>query len=356
MFVVSSLAVLLMGQITSAAPTSAPVLQVGVFSYGPDGKEQAAAYATTLDTDSFQYIAGCEIGGGNRPVPDRATDAWRVSGKVDTLTAEEAVVRIDWQRVRAAKAGATSPGGSVQLTLHPGDRVPLDSANPDVTASCGARTIGFEARFGPRPGFMVGPNGPLNRSPAVTIMGSRGSGGGVGGGSGSGVGAGSGSGTGSGGGGFVNAISIPKADSPSNPGARTYTAELFLVRTDKAHPEKPDFNMQGLIFEKIDTAAFAFSPFTIDTSAGALNVEIRGSLRVTTDEGTPQLIFTTMRRVWYASTGPNRDVTSGGSGVSTTRNPMPGPDDVVAFELPPIRVPNSSVTLPDQYSVRVRIR
>jgi hypothetical protein len=351
MFVVSSLAVLLMGQITSAAPTSAPVLQVGVFSYAPDGKEQAAAYATTLDTDSFQYIAGCEIGGGNRPVPDRATDAWRVSGRVDTLTAEEAVVRIDWQRIRAAKAAATSPGGSVQLTLHPGDRVPLDSANPDVTASCGARTIGFEARFGPRPGFMVGPNGPLNQSPAVTIMRNAASGGGFSTGSGSGSGAGAGVGSGGG-----RAVHAPKSDSQNGAPARTYTAELFLVRTDKGHPERPDFNLQGLIFEKIDIAAFAFSPFTIDTSAGPLNVEIRGSLRVTTDEGTPQLIFTTMRRAWYSSTGPNRDVTSGTSGVSTTRNPMPGPDDVVAFELPPIKVPNSSTTLPDQYSVRVRIR
>src|SRR5258705_3939139 len=124
MFVLSSLAVVLLGQMTTAPPTSGPVLQVGVFSYGPDGKSQAAAYATTLDTDTFQYIAGCEIGGGNRPVPDRATDAWRLSGKVETLSAEEAVVRIDWQRIRAARAGATSPGGSVQLALHSRERVP----------------------------------------------------------------------------------------------------------------------------------------------------------------------------------------------------------------------------------------
>jgi hypothetical protein len=35
---------------------------------------------------------------------------------------------------------------------------------------------------------------------------------------------------------------------------------------------------------------------------------------------------------------------------------MPGPDEVLSFELPPIRVPNSTTTLPDQYSVRLRIR
>ena len=38
---------------------SQAVLQVGVFSYGPDGKSQAAAYDTTLASESFQYIAGC---------------------------------------------------------------------------------------------------------------------------------------------------------------------------------------------------------------------------------------------------------------------------------------------------------
>src|SRR5262245_16225104 len=170
MLVISSLAVLLVGQITSAPPTSQPVLQVGVFSYGPDGKPQAAAYVTTLDTESLQYIAGCEFGGGNRPVPDRATDAWRVSGKLESLTAEEAVVRIDWQRIRARKTASTSPGGSVQLTLHPGDRVPLDSANPDPTPGCSLRAVSFEAKFEVRPGW---PNGPPDRSPGVTVMRSR---------------------------------------------------------------------------------------------------------------------------------------------------------------------------------------
>lgn len=349
MFVLSPLAVLLMGQITSAAPASASVLQVGVFSYGPDGKQQAAAYATTLDTDSFQYIAGCEIGGGNRPVPDRASDAWRVSGKVETLTAEEAVVRIDWQRIRAARAGATSPGGSVQLTLHPGDRILLDSANPDPSIDCGARTIGFEARFGPRPSWMVGPNGPLNESPAVTIMRN--------GGSGSGVGVGSGSGIGSGGGGVYTSATSQKADSSGHTTARTYTAELFLVRTDKAHPENPDFNMQGLILQNVrQPANFAFSPFTVETPAGPVNVQISGMLSVPSDGSEPSFVFRTIRSLRFWSGDTTHDVTSTATGSSTTRNPMPGPDEVVSFELPPIRVPNSSATVPDLYSVRVRIR
>ncbi len=343
---------ILAAQATGGAPSKSPdtpVLQVGVFSYGPDGKSQAAAYETTLATESRQYIAGCMIGGGNRPVPDSATDAWRISGKVERMTGDEAVVRVDWQRIRSAGVATTAPGASIQLTLHPGDRVPLDSATPDPTAGCGARTVSFEARYEPRPGWMVGPAGPLTESPAVTIMRSGTSGGGASSGSGSGVGAGASSG---GGGGRL--VHMPKTDSMVGVSSRTF--ELFLVRTDKAHPENPEYNLQGLILREVDTAGFAFSPFTVDTAAGPLNVQIRGLLRLTADEGSPQLVFTTIRRVWYSSTGPNRDATSGASGSSTTRNPMPGPDDVLSFELPPIRVPNSSATVPDQYSVRVRIR
>src|SRR4029453_17467206 len=131
-------------------PAGTPILQVGVFSIGSDGKQQAAAYETSLATESVQYIAGCVIGGGNWSVPDRATDAWRLSGKVERMAGDEAVVRVDWQRIRSAGVATTAPGGSIQLTLHPGDRVPLDSATPDSTAGCGARTAGCRARFQPR--------------------------------------------------------------------------------------------------------------------------------------------------------------------------------------------------------------
>jgi len=344
---------------TQSQAAGTPILQVGVFSIGPDGKQQAAAYETSLATESVQYIANCGLGGGNRPVPDRATDAWRVSGKVERMTEDEAVVRIDWQRIRNAGAGSTSPGGSIQLTLHPGDRVPLDSATPDPTAGCGARTVSFEARFEPRPGWMVGPT--IVRSGSVGAGGARGGGGA---GQGSGV-----SGTGRAvhvetnvASSSVAAGTVSQADQASKPAAAgnpirgDYDVDLFLVRSDTTHPEQPDFNLQGLILRKVGTASFVFSPFTIDTSAGPLSVQIRGSFRVTADQGSPQLVFTTMRTVRSSSNGPTRDGTSGSSGSSTTRSPMPGPDDVLSFELPPIRVPNSSTTLPDQYSVRVRIR
>jgi len=321
----------------------APVLQVGVFSYGPDGKSQAAAYDTTLDAESFQYIAGCEIGGGNRPVPDRATDAWRVSGKVERVNADEIVVRVDWQRIRAGGVAVTSPGGSTQLTLHPGDRVPLDSANPDPSVGCGGRTIGFEARFGPRPGFMVGPGGALSESPAVTIM------------------------RDGGGAGLLGPAAAPvstksRGDSDSPAGAKTggatkpFTADLWLVRTDRAHPERAEFNMQGLVVNVRGTDEFAFSPFAIDTSAGPANIQVSGVLRSVNEEGSVQLVCILARTIRYATNDATRNASASVTGTSTTRNPMPGPDDVLSFELPPITVPNTSATVPEQYSVRLRIR
>ena len=349
MVVIISTALLLIGQATPpvSKPPSRPVLQVGVFSYGPDGKPQAAAYDTSLVSESFQYIAGCEIGGGNRPVPDRATDAWRVSGNVERINEEEAVVRVDWQRVRAAGTAVTSPGGSNHLTLHPGDRVSLDSAIPEPSVGCGGRTIGFEARFESRPGWMTVPGrGPLNESPAITIMkgGGVGTGAGAGSSSGSGMGAAAGSGS---------SVRLPKMDATE---AREFSADLWLVKA-AAEKDKPEFNMQGVTLHNVKgKTQFAFSPFTIDTLGGPVSVEISGSIEVTTARGPAELVFTTLRNTRYTMSGPNRDATSTFSGSSTTRNPMPVADDVLSFELPPVRVPNGNASIPDQYSVRVRIR
>ena len=135
-----------------------PIVQVGIFSYRPDGGDQSSAYETNLSTETTVYVAGCAVGAGTRPAPDRATDAWRLSGKIVSATADEAVVDLDWQRIRADGAVVSSPGSSLRLTLHIGDRVPLDSMTRDATAECPARTIAFEARYVPRSASWTGVN------------------------------------------------------------------------------------------------------------------------------------------------------------------------------------------------------
>jgi hypothetical protein len=361
MFLLPQIAALVFAQAATAAapkPQTGPVLQIGVFSDAPDGQVRGAAYETSLSRESFQYVGGCVMGGGNRPVPASATDAWRISGSVLSQTPDEAVIQLDWQRVRANGIAVSSPGGSVQLTLHPGDRVPLDSVTLEGTPQCPAKTVGFEARFGPRPFVFLGEGpGQLDST--------------RGGGISTGRGPGSGRGTAAGGAVVTNRTEVGsvskggaglrKAEGAGSAGAiaiaaQEFSANLWLVRTDATGAEKREVNLQGLILEQVrGIATFAFSPFTIDTAAGPVNVQITGTLRITTDAG-PQLIFTTTRTVRYASSDRNRDSSASSSGSSTTRNPMPGPDDVLSFELPPLRLPNNAAGSQDQYSVRVRIR
>lgn len=140
--------------------------------------------------------------------------------------------------------------------------------------------------------------------------------------------------------------------------AAAFSADLWLVKTDaNRSPEQPDFNMQGIVLQKVQGAApFTFTPFTIETPAGPLSVQITGLVQVTNDRGPTELVFTAARNVRYAASGPNRESTVTSMGTSTTRHPMPGPDEVMSFELPSIKLPNSTATVPDQYSVRLRIR
>jgi hypothetical protein len=357
----------LVAQATAGAPPKPPsdrVVQVGVFSYGADGTDTAAAYETNLSAEvTTIYVAGCAVGAGNRPAPDRATDAWKVSGKVQTLNADEAVIQLDWQRIRTNGNPTTSPGGSVQLTLHPGDRVPLDSARPDAARDslapgsplfdCPARTIGFEARYGSGLGRWVPGGGARGGGGGIGTGGGRPGAGSGGGGatirSGAGVGAGTGGGSDSG-----RAVHMPKVGSAESSDSRQFAVDLWLVRN--APGRKEEAVHQALNGVR-GSAQFAFAPVSIETARGTVNLQVTGLLRVTTDEsGARQLVFITTRSVRFAPAGgSNRDTPPSMTGTSTTANPMPGPDDVLSFEMPPLPVPNGGA-VPDQFEIRVRIR
>jgi hypothetical protein len=350
-------------------PVVDQVVQVGLFSYRPDGADQAAAYETNLSTESTVYVAGCAIGGGNRPAPDRATEAWRLSGKVLIMGADEAVIQLDWQRTRANGAAVSSPGGSVLLTLHPGDRVPLDSVTAEATPQCAARNIGFEARYGPQLGA---------QARAAAALRNRGSGGGgiggtgvgslsaSGGGFGSGTGSGTSAGTGTGSGGGVTvtadgvavrgrqgAVHIPKSDA-FGLASRQFDVDLWLVRNAPGRNEEA-------VHQELNGARggtqFAFAPVNIDTPRGPLTLQVTGSFQVKFDEsGALQLVFVTMRNVKLPpAEGPARDARSSMQGSSVTTHAMPGPDDVLSFEMPPLSIPNGA-SIPDRFSIRLRIR
>ena len=145
----------------AATKRETPVVQVGLFSYRADGTVQGAAYDTRLTAANLQYVTECAIGGGDQPLPDAASDAWRVSGRILRVSPEEAVIELEWQRLRSAGVAVTSPVALQQLTLHSGDRVALDSATIGATGTCPARTVEFEAHFAPALYTWVPPPGVM---------------------------------------------------------------------------------------------------------------------------------------------------------------------------------------------------
>ena len=82
MFVLSSLAVLLMGQITSAAPTSAPVLQVGVFRMDLMAKSKPRPMrprSTPIHSNTLRAVKSAGVTGRfpiARPTPGVSQGKW----------------------------------------------------------------------------------------------------------------------------------------------------------------------------------------------------------------------------------------------------------------------------------------
>lgn len=317
--------------------SSEPIVQVGLYGYRADGSVSGWAVtgsAREPTLDSVVYVSRCGMGAGNRQPPADATDSWRVSGKVLSSNAEQAVVQLDWLRVLAQGQTVNAPSGSSQLTLALGDRVLLDSVTPDGTSRCQTTSIGFEARYAPRAFPITGKAGAGSGRIASGSAGG-GSGGGV-----SGFGAGRAP-TGGGGGARIELA-----------GAGLYDVNLWLVHSA---PDKSDEVLHQTLRSAPRRAAFAFAPVTIDTPRGAVIVQVTGSVTVVDAASGQKLIFDTDRRVTFPQADQSpRDNAAGARGGSISARPMPGPDDVLSFEMPPILM-NGRPTVPDKFSVRVQI-
>jgi hypothetical protein len=325
------------------APAPDPIVQVGLYGYRADGSVGAAAFDTQPSLSSTVYVGGtlCQIGAGSQEPPASATDAWRFSGKVLNINAEEAVVQLEWRRVIAD--GQRIDGSnetSVHLTLRSGDRVLLDQVAMGPGSACQTTTVAFEARYGPR-SFGMGTGAAAGRSfgRAVGAGGrtSTGSSGEVRVGSGTGTGAGEGAGGGTGGG-------VGQA------GAALFDVNLWLVHNVPGQPEEVSHQ---LLQAGHDGASFSFPPVSIATGQGAAIVHVTGSIEMTRAAGSDgQLVFSTARRVIPTSRGRStRDAVTLGTTRVTHR--MPGPEEVLSFEMPPVKL--SGQEAPDQFSVRVKI-
>ena len=103
---------------------------------------------------------------------------------------------------------------------------------------------------------------------------------------------------------------------------------------------------------------FAFAPVSVATPEGTVGVQITRLVR--DSRAAPpgdRLVFVTNRRLSYSwTTAQPRDRSQEAEGVGRITRPMPGPDDVLSFELPALTAGHGHSAIPDRFSIRVRIR
>ena len=102
-----------------------------------------------------------------------------------------------------------------------------------------------------------------------------------------------------------------------------------------------------------------FGPLMIPTASGQVTVRVSGFLRVNVNpNGNRSYSFSGGRRLAFAPTsgGILNEAPRGFEGSASAWGPLPGPDEVLAFVMPPIEVPSGWPAVPDQFSVRMRIK
>jgi hypothetical protein len=150
----------LMAQQGGAPPASPPpVLRVVVAApiYQPNGSVSGEIATLPGLSPSVLYIFSrkslCDSATTSDSEPRDAGFGWKVAAHVANATAAELTVSVDWRRMwDRGKAIADGPAGHAQLTLHSGDRIPLDHIpNASPSDACRAVGMGLEVRLGRAP-------------------------------------------------------------------------------------------------------------------------------------------------------------------------------------------------------------
>jgi hypothetical protein len=334
-------AAILVGRTPSAAQTlppgmNEPIVHVGVFITDADGRPAGGAATQTGeragdDLAGTVYLAPCSVGAANpgHPVSASRTDVWQLSGTVLELTADQATVQIGWQRLRRDGRDEAAAPQSLTVSLKRGDRSNLEKITVPASESCEARYASLDVVFA-----------TIQELFARSLT-SR-------------------SGTPTAGAGRARVFSDSHGGVNSTSVARTgqsaptiLSADLWLVRT---LPGRADETLHRTSPVLQVPRPFAFEPVTIQTATGTLTVKVEGTVEVgVTPEGQRRFHFAANRTVTFALTsrpGPAAAPMVEGSTKMTV--PVPGPHEVLEFEMPPLRIPGGA-SLPDRLSIRVRL-
>jgi hypothetical protein len=270
------------GQRSSLPPGLRIVVAAPV--YQPDGGVTAETTALAEGAPMVVHVYGrrsvCEtaIAGGTEPAD--AGFGWRLT--TQTLRVTDAIVNVsvDWKRIwdRGRKI-ANGPSGTVQLKLYPGARIPLDHIpNPAATDACRAVGLGLEVRL-------------ARTAPAAPVDGAL----------------------------------VPLGASAG--GASPVDADLWLVQRTPAGVEQ--VNHQTIRLDR-NGGSFSFAPVKVSGERGEVDVEIGGSFRRYRAPVGGEFIYLSLTREITGESMPP----GGFKGGTGTMIPLPGPAEVLSFEIP----------------------
>jgi hypothetical protein len=272
--------------VAPAAPARELVVVVSAPVYLPDGSIRSETIALPASGSGLVHVYSrktlCAPAAAGAVEPTDAAFGWRIASHVVARSDADVVVSLDWRRVwDAGRKIGNGPGGTVQLTLHAGDRIPLDHIpNGAPSADCRAVGLGLEVKLSRTATGLATANSPL-----------------------------------------------PLGAMPG--GAKPVDADLWLTHTSPGGSEQV---VHQLVRLTEAGGRFAFAQTPVTTSRGDMNLELAGSI----DR------FRTPTGVEFFSLSLNRVVTGAdlpAAGLSATTGvvtPMPDPNDPndsVSFQL-----------------------
>jgi hypothetical protein len=239
-------------QTPPAPPAQEPPLKVVVAApvYQPDGTTSVET-VTLPDTPGIVHVysrrAICDTATAGATEPADAGFGWRLTSQTISASASRVTLSLHWQRVwDNGKKVQNGPSGTVQLTLHPGTRIPLDHIpNSAPSDACRAVGLGLEVKLART---TASPPSNTTLAPVGSVAG----------------------------------------------GAAALDADLWLVHTtpagtSQAHHQKVRVAREGM-------TAFGFAPVTVTTPSGELSVELIGSFRRYIAPGAQEYLSVAMSR------------------------------------------------------------
>lgn len=257
-------------ELTIASPVQLPGgRQTGALVRGAAGPEPWLVYSR----GNF-----CQSVITRGPAPTDATDGWKITVVERSKTATQVTVGVTWLRMwergRLVTAGS---GGTSELTLQRGDRIPLDSiTRPSQPGICTGTVKSLELHVG---GLMI-------------------------------------------------SSAPPPADAPPD---GNVDVELWMVHMTPAGAETVEHQVVRL---SDGAAGFNFRGAPFDTSDGPVSLELTGQLRaVRREDGT--------RGFWAGLTRSVTRQSTAATAYAGATNATVGwltPGDVQSFELPPVQL------------------